>query len=53
MIRARFLPRWACRWLRNRRMRKWQRIRAKDKRKQVSRGIVRYFVTFHSRSTFR
>lgn len=53
MIPARFLPARVCRWLRERRMRQLERMRARDCRARRARWMAQYLVSINVRSTFR
>lgn len=52
MIPARFLPARLCRWLRNRKARKWARIRARDADQRRARWTARYLSFVNVKSEF-
>lgn len=52
MIPARYLPARLCRWLRERKMRRWARIRQQDAAKRRARWWAQYLVSVNVRSEF-
>ena len=52
MIPARFLPARLCRWLRERKLRKWARIRQQDQQRRRARWTAVYLAHVNIRSEF-
>lgn len=52
MIPARLLPRRVLRWLRERKLRKWARIRQQDQQRRRARWTAVYLVSVNVRSEF-
>lgn len=52
MIPARFLPARLCRWLRERKLRKWARIRQQDQQRRRARWLAQYLVSINFKSEF-
>lgn len=52
MIHARLLPRRVLRWLRERKLRKWARIRQQDQQRRRARWTAVYLAHVNIRSEF-
>lgn len=52
MIHVRLLPRRVLRWLRERKLRKWARIRQQDQQRRRARWLAQYLVSINFKSEF-